>query len=157
MGRDSADMRAKAAVTIVAGMTLVCLFGAFAMRGVPRSPWWLLGPVLLIVAVPWLSRIADRSRIRHAVAEMGCGVLVVRRWPFSKNGWDNGDGLWATYDVVFRDATGTYHLATCRTGLLWAVQWVGDDFYPDEQCLRAAAGLRGWRRLRLPKESSAGS
>lgn len=149
MGRDSADLRAKAAVAIVAGMTAVCLLGAFAIRGVPRSRWFLLGPVLLVVAVPVLCRIADRSRIRHAVGELGGELLAIRRWPFWGRGFWEDHEHWTTYDVVFRDALGLFHLVTCRTGLLWAVQWSDEEIHADEGVLRAAAAGRGWRRLRF--------
>ena len=148
MARESADLRAKAFVAVAAGMTLVCLIGALAMPGVPRGPW-LLGPVLLFVAVPFLSRIADRSRVGHAVGEMGGELLALRRWRFWE---DDLDRHWTTYDVVFRDRAGAFHLATCRTGMLWAVQWVGDAAFEDEDSLRAAAARVGWREIRFRQE-----
>ncbi|MBL9126951.1 MAG: hypothetical protein JNL97_04860 [Verrucomicrobiales bacterium] len=150
MGRDSADHRALAFAAIVAGLTVVCLIAALALPRLPRGPW-ILGPILLVVAVPFLSRVADRGRVRHAVGELGGEWLAMRRWGFWK---DMPDREWTTYDVVFRDGPGNYHLATCRTGLLWGVQWVDDAVYPDEASLREAARGRGWRRVRF--ESAAG-
>ena len=147
MGRDSADLRAKGAIAIVAGLFLVCLMGAFLFPGVPRSRWLLLGPILLGLALPVLLRMADHDRIRHAIRERRGVLLAAWRQPFWKGlGW--GSEYYSTYHVLYRDAFGAAHLATCRTGMLWSVQWVDEAIYPDEATGWEAAVGRGYRGRR---------
>ena len=88
---------------------------------------------LIIVGIPILLRLAERSRIREAVAELGCRTLHLKRLSFWRQGyWPSsyfpGRTWWRgiVYEVEFLDPLGMSHQAICRSGFLRGVQWLGE-------------------------------
>jgi hypothetical protein len=86
---------------------------------------------LIIVGIPILLRLAQRSRIREAVEELGCKPLRLKRLPFWRQGyWPTsyfpGRTSWRgiVYEVAFLDPLGVTHRANCRSGFLRGVQWL---------------------------------
>jgi hypothetical protein len=87
----------------------------------------------IIVGIPILLRLAQRSRIREAVAELGCRTLRLKRLPFWRQGyWPTsyfpGRTWWRgiVYEVEFVDPLGMSHHAICRSGFLRGVYWLGE-------------------------------
>jgi hypothetical protein len=85
----------------------------------------------VLVGVPILLRVAQRSRIRQAVEELGGTILRARRLPFWRQGyWPASDfpgRVWRrgiVYKVQFVDSLGTLHHAICCSGFLRGVQWL---------------------------------
>jgi hypothetical protein len=87
----------------------------------------------IIVGIPVLLRLAQRSRIREALAELGRRTLHLKRLPFWRQGnWPAsyfpGRTWWRgiVYEVEFLDSLGTSHHAICRSGFLRGVTWLGE-------------------------------
>ncbi len=89
--------------------------------------------IAVFIAMPIMLRLAQRSRIREAVEELGGTMVRARRFPFWRQGY------WPTsyfpgrtslrgvvYKVEFVDSLGTVRHAICRSGFLRGVQWLGE-------------------------------
>lgn len=112
-------------VVLFSATMLVCLIGAFVL---PSSSYKGLGIILagLVVALPFLLRAAHRSRIRHAVEEIGGRVIRIRRLPFWKQDYFLFGKDRIKHDVEYVDSVGFLHKAVCRSGFLHGVEWVSD-------------------------------
>lgn len=98
------------------------------------SKWtFYITAFVVLIGVPILLRVAQRSRIREAVEELGCKILLARRLPFWRQGywpmsyapgrtWRRG----VLYKVKFIDPLGAVHHTICRSGFLRGVQWLGE-------------------------------
>jgi hypothetical protein len=91
----------------------------------------VVGPLVLILLVlgvgvgGWLVAMSmDKSRITAYVEERGGRVVSISWAPFGK-GWfgDKNDRI---YEVVYYDAEGRQHFATCKTSLFSGVYWTDD-------------------------------
>ncbi len=83
----------------------------------------------VVVVVPILLRLAQPSRIREAVAELGGTIVRAKRLPFwLQDHWPYSyrrlRGI--LYEVEFLDPVGVTHRALCRSGFLRGVQWLGE-------------------------------
>ena len=67
----------------------------------------------------------DHERIRQYVRERGGQVVSIQWSPFGR-GWF-GEKRDRIYEVVYRDADGNEHLATCKTSMLAGVYWTEDE------------------------------
>jgi hypothetical protein len=110
-------------------VVLICLVGAFVLpSSLVNSKW--LGITALVgffVAVPILLRLAQRSRIRDAVHDLGGTILRVKKLPF----WDQPHTrysffLGVRYRVEYIDLLGRTHRALCNSGYFQGVQWLED-------------------------------
>lgn len=89
------------------------------------------GPIILILlvvlgilAIRLAAGSLDKDRIAGYIRERGGRVLSINWAPFGK-GWfgDKNDRI---YEVVYYDAEGNQHLATCKTNILSGVYWTED-------------------------------
>ena len=117
-------------------MMLALLGALFLPPGLISALFWskwtfFITLFAIVIVVPILLGLAQRSRIREAVAELGGTVVRAKRlpfwrqdhWPFSyRLAWLAG----ILYEVEFLDPFGVTHRATCRSGFLRGVQWVGE-------------------------------
>jgi hypothetical protein len=137
MSRRDENVMAGMAVGLYAFGVLLALAGALLLppqiiSTVFWSKWtFYITAFAVFVCVPVLLRLAQRSRIREAVQELGCKILRARRLPFWRQGywpmsyapgrtWIRG----VIYEVEFIDPLGTVHHAICRSGFLRGVQWL---------------------------------
>jgi hypothetical protein len=92
MSSRNPDTSAAVMVTLFGATMLACLLGAFVLPP-SGSGYKALGIVLaaLVIALPWLSRVVHRSRIRHAVEDIGGRVIHIRRLPF----WKQDYSFWS--------------------------------------------------------------
>ena len=128
MSNRNPDTSAAVMVTLFGATMLACLLGAFVLPS--SGPVYKgLGIVLaaLVVALPWLNRVAHRSRIRRAVEEIGGRVIRIRRLPF----WKQDYSYWSRrhrvkHEVRYVDSTGFYHEASCLSDFLFGVEWIAD-------------------------------
>lgn len=119
---------------LIAGLVLLCLAGALVLPPSVFSGKWLgvFAIVALVIGVPWLLRLAHRSRIREAVERNGGRVVRIRRLPF----WDQDYHKYSfflglRYEVRYVDLLGTSHHAICRSGFFRGVDWVADEVSAD--------------------------
>jgi hypothetical protein len=127
------------AIALYALAVLLALLGALFLP--PRiistvfwSKWtFYVTFFVIVVGIPILLRLAQRSRIREAVQELGCRPLRLKRLPFWRQGyWPTsyfpGRTWWRgiVYEVDFLDPLGESHHALCRSGFLRGVQWMGE-------------------------------
>jgi hypothetical protein len=74
----------------------------------------------------WLgARSLDRQRIDDYIRERGGRVMSITWAPFGK-GWF-GEKNNRIYEVVYYDAEGSQHFATCKTSLWTGVYWTDDQ------------------------------
>lgn len=80
--------------------------------------------VVLALGIRLLAGLVDKDRIRSYVAQRGGRVVDIRWAPFGR-GWfgEKNDRI---YEVEYKDAEGTLHLATCKTSLWSGVYWTED-------------------------------
>jgi len=117
-------------------MMLALLGALFLPPGLISALFWskwtfFITLFAIVVVVPILLRLAQRSRIREAVAELGGTIVRAKRlpfwqqdyWPYSyRQAWWRG----ISYEVEFLDPVGVTHRARCRSGFLRGVQWLGE-------------------------------
>jgi hypothetical protein len=129
-------------VALFSLVMFVALLGAlFLPPGIVSALFgskWIFFATLfaIVVVVPILLRLAQRSRIRDAVEELGGTIVRAKRlpfwrqdrWPGSYTATAYGRTWWRglLYEVEFLDPLGVLHHAVCRSGFLRGVQWLGE-------------------------------
>lgn len=129
MSNRNPDTSATIMVVLFGATMLVCLIGALASPSLAWVPRWF-GVVLaaLVVGLPFFSRAAHRSRIRHAVEAAGGRVIRIRRRPFWKQGYLYWSRLHRVeHDVQYVDPTGFVHEASCLSNFMFGVEWTSDS------------------------------
>jgi hypothetical protein len=133
------DSMARIAIALHAFAIMLALMGALFLppQIISTLFWskWTFYVTLFAVffGVPILLRLAQRSRIRQAVEELGGTIVRARRLPFWRQGyWPTSyfpGRVWrrgVVYKVEFVDSLGAIHHAICRSGFLRGVQWLGE-------------------------------
>jgi hypothetical protein len=134
------NVSAGVAVALFSFVMLLALLGALflppgIMSKVFSSKWTFVVTLLaIVVGVPLLLRLSQRSRIRQAVEELGGTIVRAKKLPFWRQGdWPGsytrapyGRAWWRgiIYEVEFTDLLGVTHRAICRSGFLRGVQWL---------------------------------
>jgi hypothetical protein len=97
-----------------------------------------------VVGLCFLHRSLDKNRITEYVCERGGRIVSITWAPFGK-GWfgEKNDRI---YEVVYYDAEGNQHWATCKTGVFSGVYWTED---------RTSHGRESWF-AQLPIQNVAG-
>jgi len=131
MSRRDPDSAAGVYVALVAATMLVCLIGALVLPPSVSLNKWLGLPAVVgfFIGVPWLNRLAHRSRIREAVTEIGGSVVCIKRLPFWQQFWQGQPYLRLTgvrHEVDYLDATGSLHRALCYSSWFIGVEWLED-------------------------------
>ena len=128
MSSRNPDTASAVMVTLFGATMLACLLGAFVLPS-SGSGYKVLGIILaaLVIALPWLNRVAHYSRIRRAVEEMGGSVVRIHRLPFWKQGYSYWHGLHRVkHEVEYVDPAGFVHESVCLSDFLHGVDWVTD-------------------------------
>jgi hypothetical protein len=89
------------------------------MPGFAILAFVVVGIVLWVAAMSF-----DKDRIRDYIQSRGGRVISIDWAPFGK-GWF-GEKSDRIYEVVYYDAEGLQHLATCKTSLFTGVYWTED-------------------------------
>lgn len=81
----------------------------------------------LAIGLRLLAAVADHSRIAEYIQSRGGRVISIEWSPFGK-GWfgEKNDRI---YEVIYYDADGNQHFATCKTSLFSGVYWTEDRIY----------------------------
>lgn len=118
-------------IALWCALMLVCLMVVLLYpRQISFGRWaGAIWPLVAIVILIPLMRLAARNRIRHAVEQRGGRVLRMRRLPWWRQEILEGLNLgWAwrgpKYEVEFMDLLGIEHRAICRSSLLHGVEWL---------------------------------
>ena len=112
-------------------VVLLCLIGAFVLPPSMLGGKWL-GIIALIsyfVGIPILLRMAHRSRIREAVAQIGGSVVIIKRRSFRRQPYAFSRYAFfrpVRYRVEYTDLLGATHDALCNSGLFQGVEWLED-------------------------------
>ena len=112
-------------------LLLICLIGAFVLPASITDSKWLGIPALaaFLLGIPFLFRVAHRSRIRDAVAKAGGTVLHIRRLPYlqQEGTWPRRAFFFGTrFQVDYVDLAGATHRARCNSGFFQGVEWLDD-------------------------------
>jgi len=138
----SRDRNVSAAIGV--GVYAAVLGGAvIAVLLLPSSVffgyWMFWMPVALLLALPFLLRKAEQSRIRDEIERTGGRVLNMRR----QTSWSRlFDNVWGgtpyrnpwrgpKYRVEFVDLLGTRYVGICRTSLIYGVEWLNKEQLAD--------------------------
>ena len=129
MGDRNPDTSAAVLVAIVAGMFLLSLIAVLALPAIPPFVGWVLLSLALValLALPWLERAAERSRIRESIERTGGRGGHMKRLPFWQQDWTPVGPLvkrGPKYAVEYVDLHGTRHAGVCRTSFIYGVEWL---------------------------------
>jgi hypothetical protein len=131
MSSRNPDQSAGVYAAIISAVTLFCLLGALALPpSITLNRWIGLAALAgLFLFLPFLGRLAHKSRIREAVGERGGRVLRVKRLPFWQQPLDAF--YWGVrYQVDYVDLVAGLHRAVCRSSFFIGVRWVTDVVVP---------------------------
>jgi hypothetical protein len=111
-------------------VVLICLIGALVLPPSFFASKWLGGFALvgLLIGIPVLLRLAQRSRIRDAVGTMGGTVVRIKQLPFWQQPITGKYALFlgVRYAVEYVDLLDTTHRALCNSGFFQGVEWLED-------------------------------
>src|SRR6266478_350007 len=101
---------------------------------------------ITIGIVIWVGSMSmDKDRITAYIQERGGRIVSVNWAPFGKGWFGNKNDR--IYEVVYHDAEGRQHWATCKTSLFSGVYWTED---------RITYGKADWYN-RLPSRNEPGN
>ncbi len=108
----------------------------------------VLGGVTLLIGARLLEGMFDKYRIKRYIEARG-GKLIRARWSSFGPGW-LGNRNQRFYRIVYRDADGKDHRATCKTSLFSGVYFTGDTVLkyrfvetPKFECISCGYNLTG--------------
>jgi hypothetical protein len=88
------------------------------------APLFILLALVAIIAIRLAAGAMDKSRIADYIRQQGGRVFSISWAPFG-TGWF-GEKNARIYEVVYYDANGNQHMATCKTSMMGGVYWTED-------------------------------
>ena len=106
--------------------------------GSTAIPFVVIGFIVLAVLIRLAAGSTDDGRIRENIEQQGGQIRSLNWSPFGR-GWF-GSKNERIYEVVYEDAQGKVHQASCKTSMLSGVYWTEDKIVDDTGILDSQSG-----------------